>query len=187
MDFKNELQLENNTADNTTTRIVSEDPAYHSIKIYNMVRDRLWEQLDKSNNSKTFEELLKTINGLRLLLLRGDKIWLELKYAIQEQRANLKMTEETFPYKNELNDAAIRIQSMINIITNAKYISVEGSPAEIKIAIEYIILNNQQKISWIKNIVEKIILEADENWGKGAAKIHFTMPVDVKDTRDPFF
>jgi len=151
-----------------------------------MVRDRLWEQLDKSNNALTFDEFINTINGLRLLLLRGDKIWLELKYAIAEQRSNLKISEGEFPYGNELRTASIKIQHIINIINNANYLSAEGSPTEIEEALNYIKLNHSQKIDYMKNKIENIILEADENWGKNAAKIHFTMPVDVKDTKDPF-
>lgn len=186
MDFEIENKMQQEGQIENNGRIVSEDPSYHSIRIYNMVRDRMWEQLDRASNSTELNQLLPIISGLKLLLLRGDKIWLELKYAIKEQRSNLKITEGMFPYKNELEEQAIKIQDIINIVSNANLIATEGSPVEVEEAIEYIELNKNRKLSWIKMKIEKIILEADEEWGKGAARIHFTMPVDVKDTRDPF-
>ena len=165
------------------SRVMTEDASYHSIRIYNMIRDRLWEYLDLINSSPTLEEMSKHMIGARLLLLRGDKVWMEIKKAIDEKKKSLKVNFTPFLYDNELKKAADGITVYYELITKGRVLATLNQQN----AIDFLQMPTYEKLTYIKHNIEQIITEADEKWGGYAATIGFTMPIEVKEAHDPFF
>ncbi len=164
------------------SRIATEDASYHSIRIYNMVRDRLWERLELIQNGLSLEELSRYIQELRLLLLRGDKVWLEISKTVAERKKDLKIDTSAFPYTEQLKKLADEIERYYVLINRADMMSMMGDQS----ALEFLQMPPELQSSYIKQGVEAIVLRADEIWGEHAAIIGFTMPIEIKDSRDPF-
>lgn len=178
-----ELQEMQNIGEQQQSRIATEEPSYHAIRIYNMIRDRLWEKLEAMNKGLTTEEVLLALNDLRLLLLRGDKTWMEIKKAIDEKKAALKVRTEPFKYDGELKKKADALSYIILLTTNPRELAINDD-AE---ALAYMALRPFARLQYTKQKAEAIILEADEDWGNKAALIGHTMPIEVRESKDPFF
>jgi len=162
--------------------IASEDASYHSIRIYNLIRDKLWERLELANNSPDTRELGMHIQELRLLLLRGDKVWREISKAVEEKKRTLKVDTIVFPYTEQLKKLALKLDVIYELLTKTEKLIADGDNE----ALEYLQMQPEDGLQYIKKRVEDIITDADEVWGEHAALIDFTMPIEVKDSRDPF-
>ena len=67
------------------SKVASEDPSYHAIKVYNMLEDEIWTRLDLLSKSKTIDDISNIAREIRVLFLRGDKVWAEIKKSIEIQ------------------------------------------------------------------------------------------------------
>jgi hypothetical protein len=181
-----ELLEQQVTQPNDYNKVASEDPSYHAIKVYNMIEDALWERLDLLGNATSLDGIIHIAKEVRLLLLRGDKVWSEIRKAIEIQASGLKIKATSFNYKGEFNTYASEILRYLNISINAGFFAFNGSLEEQKMATEYLELSPLQRNSWLVEKLENKILDATELWGELAATINFTMPINIKDTRDPF-
>ena len=168
------------------SKVASEDPSYHAIKVFNMVEDALWEQLDLLGNSSSTDGIIHIAKETRVLLLRADKVWNEIKKAIEVQVSGLKIKATSFTYTNEFSKYASALSNYIKIVTNANFLAFNGSQEEQKNALDYLEQSPQDRIRWLIEKTEKTILDATEKWGVLAAEINFTMPINIRDTRDPF-
>ena len=166
--------------------IASEDPSYHAIKVYNMIEDSLWEQLDQLGNATNMGDVSKIAREVRILLLRGDKVWNEIKNSITIKASILRIKTTSFQYGGELQKHAEQISSLLKISLNAQYLISNGSLEEQEAASAYLEMPPNVRLGFIIQEIEKIILLATELWGQKAAEINFTMPINIKDTRDPF-
>ncbi len=184
MAFENQQVAQSESAD--YSKVASEDPSYHAIKVFNMIEDALWDQFDLLSNATTIDSIIHIAKEVRVLLFRADKVWDEIKKAIEVQATGLKIKATSFDYKNEFNIYASEVLNYIRITLNANFLAFNGSLEEQKIARDYLELSPQERISWFIEKIENTILTATEKWGELAAKINFTMPINIKDTRDPF-
>jgi hypothetical protein len=182
MEYEEEQQMQQSDHSN----IASEDPSYHAIKVYNMLEDSLWERLDLLENATNINDVIHVAKEVRVLLLRGDKVWSEIKNSIAIKAEQLKIKDTSFKYDGELNTYASYILNIIKISVNAQFFAFNGSLEEQIRAKNYLELSPIERLSFIVSEVEKTILEATELWGEKAAEINFTMPINIKDTRDPF-
>lgn len=168
------------------SNIASEDPSYHAIKVYNMIEDALWERLDLIENATDIGNVVMIAKQVRVLLLRGDKVWSEIKKSISNKAELLKITNTSFSYNGELNKYADLVLNVLKIGVNAQFLAFSGSPEEQARARAYLEMAPPERLGSIINEIETIILDATELWGEKAAEINFTMPINIKDTRDPF-
>lgn len=168
------------------SKVASEDPSYHAIKVFNAIEDSLWEQLDLLGNSGTMANIIHIAKEVRVLLLRADKVWNEIQKAVDVQASGLKIKATSFSYSKEFSNYAAELMDCIKVSLDANFLAVNGSLTEQKEALEYLELSPQERLNWTAKKVEKTILDATEKWGDLAAEINFTMPINIKDTRDPF-
>lgn len=168
------------------SKVASEDPSYHAIKVYNMLEDEIWTRLDLLSKSKTIDDISNIAREIRVLFLRGDKVWAEIKKSIEIQASTLKIHATSFKYENEFSKYAQEILDYLKIALDANFLVFNGSLEEQESAKYYLELSPQERLSWLVKKIEDKILDATELWGELAAEIHFTMPINIKDTRDPF-
>jgi hypothetical protein len=174
------------TPQTQSSRAMSEDPSYHAIKVFNMIEDSLWEQFDLLGNAVSIDHVVHIAKEVRVLLLRGDKVWNEIKKAVEIQASGLKIRATAFSYKGEFSAYAAEILKYLKIASNAGFLAFNGSPEEQELAQNYLELPSNERMGWLMRNVEGKILDATEKWGELAAEINFTMPINIKDTRDPF-
>lgn len=177
-----ESELQEQLEEMQKSRVATEDASYHAIRIYNMLRDRLWEKLEAVRNSGSVPEIRNNTESLRLLLVRGNNTWLEIKKAIEEKKKGIKATFKEFPYDEELKEKAGKLNDLIRIMDNPKYQFILGN----QLAIDYLKMPLNERLSYLKNQIEGLVTDADNVWGNHAALIGFTMPIEVKETHDPF-
>jgi hypothetical protein len=168
------------------SKVASEDPSYHAIKVFNMIEDALWEQLDLLGNATSMENIIHIAKEIRILLLRGDKVWNEINKAVEIQASNLKIKATAFVYGNEFGTYAAEIMEYIKVAVNANFLAFNGNPTAQQLATYYLELSPAEKMGWLVQSIENKVLDATEHWGELAAQINFTMPINIKDTRDPF-
>lgn len=168
------------------SKVTSEDPSYHAIKVFNMVEDALWDQLDLLGNAMTTESMIHITKEVRVLLLRADKVWSEIKKAVEVQAAGLKIKATSFSYNGEFSMYAAQLLNYVKVALNANFLASNGSPEEQANAVHYLEQSPQERMNWLIEKVENTILDSTERWGELAAEINFTMPINIKDTRDPF-
>jgi hypothetical protein len=101
MAFENQQVAQSESAD--YSKVASEDPSYHAIKVFNMIEDALWDQFDLLSNATTIDSIIHIAKEVRVLLFRADKVWDEIKKAIEVQATGLKIKATSFDYKNELD------------------------------------------------------------------------------------
>lgn len=168
------------------SNIASEDPSYHAIKVYNTIEDGLWDKMSQLEKVQTLNDFIDIARDVRVLLLRGDKVWNEIKHSIGNKASSLKIKETSFAYNGELNTISSKILMWLKVCSSAQFLASNGSQGEQGLANEYLELPPQQRVIWLTDKLEKEILEATELWGDKAADIGFTMPINIKDAQDPF-
>ncbi len=168
------------------SRIASEQSSYHSIAIYNMVRDRLWMQQDFISRAQTPEQIKEYVTNMRNLLLRGDSLWMEIKKAVEEKKKGFKTDKKEFPYNNELIQYADKLEFLQSLIEHGRAMVSDPNEETRELAYSYIRMQTYQKLTYLRKYVEAVVREADKLWGEKAALIGFTMPIEVKEQRDPF-
>ncbi|MGC9132348.1 MAG: hypothetical protein ACP5HJ_01725 [Candidatus Micrarchaeia archaeon] len=171
-----------------TLGIHAEDPAYHEIRIYNTVRDSIWQELVLLEYENDIDKVEKRLINLYLLLLRADEIWNEINESVKVQSTRLRLVVDVLPYEGEFRKYAEKINTLIEIKRNAKMLCTSaGSPEVQQMATTYLQLPFYSKVEWLKKEAEKIVDEVGRIWGSKAAKIQYTMPIQIKESADPFF
>ena len=167
----------------TGPMIRTEDASYHSIKIYNMIRDQLWNYLATINKVNDLQSCLDITDDVRVLLLRGDKVWMEIQKAADEKARGLRIHEKVLDYKGSLKVLANELEVYV-AYEKEKEAYYESNDAKF---LSYIGLPLSSKTEFFKKKVEDVVNRADEDWGTYAAQINFTMPIELRAEQDPFF
>ena len=161
--------------------VQAQDPSFHEIRIYNDVRDKLWMHLDLALSAENMDNLQREALSLRLLLLRADGIWAEIKKAVDGEKKRKKLTVP-FPYESEFSTKAQEVIDKLTFMARADALAWDGDEeAEL-----FLQMPIGDRVMWLKHNIEKIIIDADKVWGEKAASLNFTMPINVKESRDPF-
>ena len=160
-----------------------EDPSYHSIKIYNMIRDQLWNYLATINKVNDLQSCLEITDDIRILLLRGDKVWAEIQKAANEKARGLRIRGKVLDYNGSLRRLALELSTYLSY-EREKEAYYESNDVSF---FNYIQLPATSKIEFYKKKAEEVVNRADEDWGTYAAQINFTMPIELRAEQDPFF
>jgi hypothetical protein len=178
-----ETEIIGQTSQLTGPMIRTEDASYHSIKIYNMIRDQLWNYLATINKVNDLQSCIEITDDIRVLLLRGDKVWSEIQKAANEKARGLRIREKVLDYKGSLRLLALEL-SMYLAYEKEKEAYYQSNDVNF---FNYIQLPITSKIEFYKKKVEEVVNKADEDWGTYAAQINFTMPIELRAEQDPFF
>lgn len=169
-------QLEQNAEGN----ISASDASYHEIAIYNGVKDKIWQVGAEINNAEDLITLKLFLNDLYMLLLRADKTWKSVEYSVQEKVKRSKMGTASFKYNNQMKKYAKNVKTYISFMTNEP----TGLPAQE----EYMNIPSQRaRLTYLKEESINLISDVTDEWEKLAAKIDFTMPLELREGRDVFF
>ena len=181
--YQNYQPIAGQGADDSGARVSTEDASYHTIKVYNFIRDKLWERLDMLNNSEDLYSVIERTKDLRLLLMRADNIWRGIEKSATIKAEALKISMTKFKYNGEFEKAANNLTRYIEFKENlVKYYDARDSEFD-----DYIILPAREKILYIKNKVEDLVKNIDGKWEEYAADINFGMTLELSQERDPFF
>ena len=182
MEESNEIQ---NLAERGSN-VITEDPSYHAIKVYNMVSDRIWDEFALLEQYPDMFNVINEIQKLNILLTRSDMIWYEIQKTIEEKTKGLKISKTSFSYNGELKTYADKLEHIVKIALNAEFYASNGSPGDYKDAIAYLEVPKPARTEYIKSQVKTEILAAMKMWSEKASQINFTMPINIKEAQDPF-
>jgi hypothetical protein len=183
MEETNEAQK---TAVDHGSNIMTDDPSFHAIKIYNMVSDRIWDEFALLEQYPDMLNVISEVQKLNILLTRSDMIWYEIQKTIEEKTKYLKISNTSFNYHGELKNYADKLEHIVKIALNAEFYASNGSIGMREDAITYLEVPKNGRTEYIKAQVKKQILDAMQLWSEKASQINFTMPITIKDAQDPF-
>lgn len=171
-----------------TQQVVQADQqSYHSIKVYNDVKDSIVARkngillLDNLEDMPLFLSLLKSeIMSAHTIWVGINQDWIRKKGAKPDAEGKTRQL-----YDNSFKVDADSIQRLIDYIkTPMKFVREDGAlDPDYE---HYAELPAEAQVAWIKEQVENTAQRLREDWAKMETEINFGIPLSVKPPRSPF-
>lgn len=166
--------------------VQTETTGLHEMRIYNQIRDQIWNYLDVLKQTNDISSIAKTIVQIQNLLNRADSLWYEINTAFRVKYAKMKVTGKEV-YSGELRAKALEMDRYMRYL---RYLSSRGLPKELLMDREFTELQGVSRDEAIYRIQDKIaaiVQSADSAWGESAVKAGTNLPIRAKEEQSMFF
>lgn len=160
---------------------------YHEIKVYNGVRDKLWELLGNAVLSDKLFEVLTYAEQMQIMMLRAESVWRGVAEGASAKAKGLGLDKtKNFEYNGEMKTCASELKKYINFYKNpSMFIDPYGNPDNEYYA--YLALDNTSKLQFFKDVLERIVTELDSSWSQLASRIGMGIPLKIAEENELFF
>jgi hypothetical protein len=166
--------------------VQTETTGMHEMKIYNELRDQIWNYLDVLKQTNDVARISSNIIQLQNLLNRADSLWTEINSAFMAKYIKLKATGAPV-YSGELKKKA---QELTTYLKYLRYLDSRSLPLDLLNDKNFMEIKSMQKgeaIFTIQNRVSELVESADITWGESAVKAGINLPIKAKEEQSMFF
>lgn len=184
MGYNNRFNYQQGQQEGGEANIQASDASFHEIRTYNDTKDKIWIVGAEINNTQDIGSLLLYLNDLYMLLMRADKVWWGVEYSVREKASRMKSKTVSFKYSGQMAKYSNKIKTYIDYVENNERFMEEHDAG----FDDYMNLPSAKgKLRFLKKKATDLIGDVADEWEQLAAKIDFTMPLELREGRDPFF
>lgn len=172
-----------------TLELQATSPAWHLMKVYNGVRDSIWQTLNSIVQSTDKFELIAFSKSLNLLMLRGDSIWQGIEEGAKQMQNSLETTNinENFKYDRTIKIEADKLKRYISFfqLVPEHFTDEYGTPdPEYE---QFYNLSEVSKVEYIKKKITQIVVKVDTAWAICAGLIGLSLPLKLMQEKTLFY
>lgn len=175
------------TAEPEDLAIQTDSQGFHEIKVYNGVRDRMWELFSNLVLSNSQVEVIAFAEQIQVVLLRADSVWKGIQTSANMKASGLGIGKtKEFEYHGEMKDEAKKVKRYVDFYQNyGQFIDQFGKPdGEFS---EFMNNTEAGKLQYLKGKLEDIVTTVDNKWGELASKIGMGIPLKIAEEKELFF
>lgn len=179
-------EIESEGYEEQTQLVQTETTGMHEMKIYNQLRDQIWNYLDVLKQTSDVALISSNIIQIQNLLNRADSLWTEINNAFIVKYAKLK-AQGTPVYSGELKLKAAELNIYLKYL---RYLDSRSLPRDLLDDRKLRELQGMPKgeaIFHIQTMVSEIVESADMAWGSSAVKAGINLPIRAKEEQSMFF
>lgn len=176
------------SADSDDLSIQTDSQGYHEIKVYNEVRDRMWQLLSDIVASDNINGVVTFASHLQIMLIKGDSIWRSIQESAQIKAKSLTLDgTKGFKYNNELETISEKVKRYIDFYNAPELFQDKYGRLDKEYEEFMQNLTEIKKLEFVKKKMAQSVADADKVWGTLAAKIGLGLPLKIAEERELFF
>lgn len=173
--------------DSSELAIQSDTQGFHEIKVYNMVRDKMWEVYSQMVLSGNPVEVIASAEQIQVILLRADSIWNGIQASANLKATNLGIQKSKhFEYNGQMKKYSHNIKRYVDFYRNP-YLFVDKYNHYDEEFASFMSNTEEGKMQFLKDKLESIVTNVDTTWGELASKIGMSLPLKIAEERELFF
>ncbi len=167
--------------------VSADTQGYHEIKVYNLVRDRMWDLYSTMVLSSNPVEVLAHAEQIQVILLRADSIWRGIQSSANTKASTLGIgNSKYFEYGGQMKELSNKVKRYVNFYQNPG-LFIDRYNKYDKEFEQFANSTEEGKMQYLKNRLEDIVVEVDTTWGELASKIGMGLPLKIAEETELFF